>query len=784
MPGNGSTPAASEQEAGLVPDITSSKVLERELARSREQLAEAQRVAHIGSWEWQVAPDTLVWSDELCRIFGLEPGAFPSTYEGYLAAVHPDDRERVRGVIEGSFRDGNPSHYECRIVRPDASVRVLESHGEVLLTDSGELAVLRGTGQDITDRARVQLELEERESRFHAVFDQSLDGKLIVDDGGVILDANRAACSLLRINYGELLCKRVDHLVAPDQGVDAVEAFLGQGRRSGEVELLRADGTRVPVDYRPSAQVMPGRHLRVVRDVSDRRKADQALRESEERYRKIVETANEGVWVIDAENRTTFVNARMAEMLGYTRDELPGRSLFDFMDAAARAQVEADIESQQHDGSNSRERDFVRKDGSRLHAFIASNALFADDGSYAGALAMVSDITEQVLQRGEKERLETQIHQQERLESVGLLAGGIAHDFNNVLAVIENYAVFAQEELTSDHPANAEIQQIRHAADRAAALTRQLLVFSRRDNIDPEIVSLNRVTEELAKLLRRTLGEHIELELDLDADLWCVEADVSQLDQVLLNLAINSRDAMPDGGRLIVRTRNVTLDAAYAQQEIDLAPGDYVRLTVSDTGVGIPAEHVARVFDPFFTTKPTGEGTGLGLATVYGIVKGAGGHVHIYSEPGIGTAASALLPRAASSGQAVTARDRPTVPPAHGETVLVVEDEQPVRELTCRILVKHGYRVLSACDGPSALEVAAQHEGRIDLMLSDVVMPRMLGPELARALTQQRPDVQVVFMSGYTDRRDHLEVPLIEKPFGAEDLLRPLGEILASPGSA
>lgn len=771
---------------GISTDITEAKVLERELARSQEQLAEAQRVAHIGSWEWRVAEDKIFWSDELCRIHGLEPGFFPPTYEEYLAAVHPDDLERVRGIIEASFRSGDPFHYESRVVRPDGSVRVVECHGEVLLTDAGEPEVLRGTSQDITERFVAHLDLEQREARFRAVFDQSLDGKLIVDDDRRILEVNRAACSLLSIADGELVGRRLDDLVAPKQGADVAEAFLGQGRQSGELDLLRADGTRVPVDYSARAKVMPGRHLTVLRDISDRRKADQdrrkadqALRESEQRYRNIVETANEGVWVIDPENNTTFANARMAEMLGYARDELLGRDLFTFMNAADRVEAEAIIQDQQESVLENHEFEFIRKDGTRLFALICTSALFDDDGSHTGALAMVSDITERVLQREEKQRLEVQVHQKERLESVGLLAGGIAHDFNNVLAVIENYAAFAQEEIESDTPAHRDIEQVRRAADRAAALTRQLLVFSRRDHVDPEVVSLNRVTEELVKLLGRTLGEHIELVLELEPDLWYVEADVSQLDQVLLNLAINSRDAMTEGGRLVVRTQNTTLDATDALREQDLAPGDYVRLTVSDTGTGISDENLRRAFDPFFTTKPKGEGTGLGLATVYGIVKQGHGHVRIYSGPGAGTVVSALLPRAAVTGEAKVTATQPTIVPANGETLLVVEDEEPVRELVCRILAKHGYRVLSAPDGPSALDVAERHEGPIDVLLSDVVMPHMLGPALAKALTEKRPDLQVIFMSGYTDRHDDLNAPLVEKPFRAEDLLRPLEDTLA-----
>ena len=380
----------------------------------------------------------------------------------------------------------------------------------------------------------------------------------------------------------------------------------------------------------------------------------------------------------------------------------------------------------------------------------------------------------------------------QRLESLGELAGGIAHDFNNLLAVIINYATFVRDDVEA--AANGagghrwlstleDVEQIRRASERAANLTAQLLAFARRDVVQPEVFDVNAVVREIEQLLRRTLGEHVELISRLAPQLWPVRMDPGQLQQILVNLAINARDAMPDGGRLTIDTANVTIDELYAGDS-DLKPGHYVRLRVADTGTGMTEQVSRKAFDPFYTTKPPGQGTGLGLASVYGIVKQTGGRAHLYSELGIGTTLSAVIP---ASAQPVTRRESEALPPRERaeRTILLVEDEQALREVTARVLGRHGYRVLLAQDGETALDAARSHAGQVDLLLTDVIMPHMAGTQLADRLRHEQPNARVLLMSGFAgpilDAQGQIgsERELLDKPFSAATLLAKVERALA-----
>ena len=390
------------------------------------------------------------------------------------------------------------------------------------------------------------------------------------------------------------------------------------------------------------------------------------------------------------------------------------------------------------------------------------------------------------------ERKELLQAQAQRLESLGQLAGGIAHDFNNLLAVILNYVSFVSEDIAAAagpdpaghlESASADLGQIRKAAERAAGLTHQLLVFARRDVIRPQVLDLDTVVTEVEELLRRTIGEHVELVTSLAGDLWPVLADPGQLEQVLVNLAVNARDAMPDGGTLTIDTGNITVDADTIAGGSRARTGRNVRLRVSDTGTGMAADVAQYVFEPFFTTKPDGRGTGLGLATVYGILAQADGNIHIYSEPGHGTTFVIMLPVTAEAAIPV-AGPRPYQRAPKGETVLLVEDEEALREVTRRIFARNGYRVITAANGPEALGIAASHPGEIHLLVTDVVMPHMLGKEVAEKMRLIKPEIEVVFMSGYarpvlaSQGRLDPGVALVGKPFSEADLLATAGQVL------
>jgi len=394
-----------------------------------------------------------------------------------------------------------------------------------------------------------------------------------------------------------------------------------------------------------------------------------------------------------------------------------------------------------------------------------------------------------------QDKSQAQLLQAQRLESLGQLAGGVAHDFNNLLGVILNYASFASEELEeageSDwaargESARADLGQISRAGERAAGLTRQLLAFARREVMRPQVLDLDTAITAVEGMLRRTLGEHVELVTSLAGGLHPVLADPGQLEQVLVNLAVNARDAMPGGGTLTIDTANITVDAESIAGGSKSRQGQNVRLRVSDTGTGMPPEIIERVFGPFFTTKEEGAGTGLGLPTVYGIVTQADGHIRIHSEPGIGTTFTIMLP-VTTEAPAPPAPEVPEVPSQRtpkGETVLVVEDEAALREVTRRILTRNGYQVISAASGPEAIAIAAGHPGEIHLLVTDVVMPRMLGKEVAEKMRAVKPGIEVLYMSGYarpvlaTQGRLDPNVALVEKPFSEADLLAMAGQVL------
>jgi two-component system cell cycle sensor histidine kinase/response regulator CckA len=487
---------------------------------------------------------------------------------------------------------------------------------------------------------------------------------------------------------------------------------------------------------------------------------------SEELAGGLLQAAPDAILVMD-EGRIVLVNDRAEEMLGYARDELLGRQI-DTLIAEQAQQIlplrRRKIEQGRSGSLGAVTTTVRRSDGVEIP--VESSVAIVDTPQGQLAVAVVRDLTERARAEQEKARLRTeaQQHRSQRLESLGQLAGGIAHDFNNMLGVIVNYATFVIEEAESDTPdakmIAADARQVVKAGERGTNLTHQLLAFARREVVRPQVLDLNEVIDQVEEMLRRSIGEHITLIVRPDRDLPAVICDPAQIEQVLVSLAVNARDAMPAGGNLVIDTGR---------------HGDQVRLRVSDGGKGMTPEVVERAFEPFFTTKASGEAPGLGLATVYGIVSQAGGEVSIASSPGLGTTVTVLLP--SSPGEVSTAASAPARTAGRGETLLVVEDEAALRDVAGRILSGAGYRVLAAECGADALQLAGRHEGPIELLLSDVVMPGMLGKELAERLTGARPDTRVLYMSGYAQPVLHSQgtlepgVALLEKPFTAEDLL-------------
>jgi len=506
--------------------------------------------------------------------------------------------------------------------------------------------------------------------------------------------------------------------------------------------------------------------------------AEAALRASEERFRALVDNSSDALLLIDGEARITYLSPSSERHLGWTAQQMVHRSIFDFLHPDDRELVEVRMaETLAKPGTRIVEAvRFHHSDGSwRIMEGVAVNRLA--DPAVAGIVINARDITE-------RRRLEEQLRHAQKMEAIGQLAGGVAHDFNNLLTAILGYCHLMLDEMPEDNPLRDDLLEIEGAGNRAAALTRQLLAFSRRQMLQPQLVDVNALVKQLEKLLRRLINEDVELVTALAPDLHRVMVDPASVEQILVNLALNARDAMPVGGRLTIETANVELDDTYAVTHVAMQPGPYVMLAVSDTGHGMDASTRARIFEPFFTTKEQGRGSGLGLATVYGIVKQSGGYIWVYSEPGHGTVFKAYLPpaMAASGAQGVTDGG---AEPIGWETVLLVEDEDAVRVLAREVLRRHRYVVLEAHHGVEALSVAENHPHDIHLLVTDVVMPQMSGRELAERLSAVRPSMKRLFMSGYSDHElVHDQVTrgfaFLQKPFTPDVFVRKVRKILDS----
>ncbi len=508
-------------------------------------------------------------------------------------------------------------------------------------------------------------------------------------------------------------------------------------------------------------------------------------RGSEARFRRLFEAARDGILILEPDGGTIVdVNPFLVALTGQSRDYFLGKHLWDLgspedvvASRTAFARLRADRYVRYEDLP------LRSSDGRKIDVEFVSNVYQVDGRDEIQC--NIRDITARKRAEALRETLEEQLRASQKLEAIGGLAGGVAHDFNNLLSVILNYTTFALE-APEGVSVKDDLLEVRKAAERAADLTRHLLAFSRNQVLEPVSLDLNLVATGIEKMLRRILGEDLEFVQRLAPDLALVHADPGQIEQVLMNLAVNARDAMPQGGKLTIETSNVEIDEAYAASHLGVQPGSYVQLAVTDTGCGMSAETRARIFEPFFTTKEKGKGTGLGLSTVYGIVKQSGGNVWVRSEPGHGTTFKIQLPRDTSSVSAAVPSPplEPRAVAVGSEVILAVEDEEALRKVVRRVLEDAGYTVLTAASGEEALRTASAHPGAIDLLLADVVMPRMSGKVLAQSLVAVRPDLEVLYMSGYTDdaivHRGVLEADtnFLGKPFTATELTRKIRAVL------
>jgi PAS domain S-box-containing protein len=522
--------------------------------------------------------------------------------------------------------------------------------------------------------------------------------------------------------------------------------------------------------------------LNMDQQVAEMRGGDHSTAAGEAKFRALMESASQGIIAINHKGRIEMVNHKAEELFGYSREEMVGQRIEMLLPERSREMHvghRRDYFARPHARPMGIGMDLAgrRKNGQEFAIEISLN--YVEVEGEALAISFITDISERL-------RMEEQLRQSQKMEAVGQLAGGVAHDFNNLLTIIHGCSAMSLEGMTPDDPLRESLEEIEKAAISAAGLTRQLLTFSRRQVLRPKLLDLNAVISQLEKMLRRVIGEDVELTLQCESKLGLVNVDPGSVEQILMNLVVNSRDAMPEGGRLIIETGNLFLDDAYAESHLSVKTGPYAMLAVSDTGCGMTPEVQAHIFEPFFTTKQPGEGTGLGLATVYGIVQQMEGTIWVYSEPDKGTTFKILIPVVSMGESAEPAELDEPVRAAQGETILLVEDEAGVRRFVRTMLEKRGYRVLEAADAGEALAKVSASPRPIDLLLTDVIMPKMNGPDLAERIMELQPHLKVLFMSGYTDRAIRLQDRLaegaafIQKPFTPQLLALRLREILGN----
>lgn len=509
------------------------------------------------------------------------------------------------------------------------------------------------------------------------------------------------------------------------------------------------------------------------------KRAEKALTASEEQYRDLVENAIDIIYTHDLKGNYTSVNKAGEQITGYTAEEALKINLTDTVAPECLEKAKEMIAAKLAGNEiTAYELEIIAKNGRRVSVEVNTRIIF-ENGVPVGVQGIARDITD-------RKQLEDQFRQAQKMEAVGVLAGGIAHDFNNLLTAINGYSDLALKKMSADEPLRHNIEEIRSAGDRAAALTTQLLAFSRKQLLVPTVHNLNSVITNIENMLRRIIRESIEFRIVLDPELGNIKADAGQIEQVIMNLAINARDAMPNGGTLTIETQNIYLEDDYVSQHISITPGPFVKMIVTDTGEGMDQETRRQIFEPFFTTKGVGKGTGLGLSTVYGIVKQSGGDIMVYSEIGHGTTFKIYLPCVDEDVQKIKWRGDDKENYSGTETVLLVEDEEIVRNLVREVLTDNGYHVLEADSGNAALSICETYLLPIHLLLTDVIMPGISGPTLKDQIVKLHPNIKVLFMSGYTD--DSItasgvldsETAFIEKPFSPDALVRKMREILTS----
>jgi two-component system cell cycle sensor histidine kinase/response regulator CckA len=778
------------------------KALRESEAQYRSFLQNFQGIVYRGQMDFT----PLFFHGAVGEITGYTEEEFITGEPRWDQVIHPEDLPKIFTEDEARLHSVPHHSYEreYRIVRKDGQVRWVYEFIQNVCDDSGKPVMAQGVLYDITERKQAEEALQQSENRYKRLLESVTDYiyTVKVEDGQPAATSHGPGCEAVtgytpeeyevdpylwyRMIYPE------DRAMVTEQ---ATRLIAGETVPPLEHRLIHKDGSLRWVRNTPVPRYDQNTHLvaydGLIADITERKQADEALRQERDRAQQYLDIAEVMLVALNEQGKITLLNRKGHRILGYEEGELLGKNWFDTcLPAPVREEVKkvfnrlmaGEIEPVEY-----HENPVLTSSGEeRMIAW--HNIILTDEaGNITGTLSSGEDITARKQAEKEKEKLQAQLLQMQKMEAIGRLTGGIAHDFNNLLTAINGFAELAQHKLPPDDPLQEMLGYILASGQRAADLIRQLLAFSSKQIIEPKIMSLNSLITDLDAMLRRIIGEDIQIETSLAPDLWPIKVDPAQIEQIVVNLAVNARDAMPDGGKLTIEAANIVLTDNDPAGQPEIQSGEYILLSISDTGKGMSEAVLEHIFEPFFTTKAQNKGTGLGLATVYGIVKQHEGDIRVHSEEGQGTTFKIYLPRAGATLQAAPRPKTKVKMPVGSETILLVEDDAQVRDLARQVLEGQGYKVLEVENGQEALQLADHYADPIHLLLTDVVMPGMDGRALAEQLLQTRPNLKTIFISGYADEtiahHGILEpgIALLQKPFSPVDLARKVREILDAP---
>jgi PAS domain S-box-containing protein len=766
-------------------EIEERRRAEEELHESEEKYKTILENIEEGYFEVDLAGDFTFVNDSLCRIAGYNRDELIGMNNRDYTT--PETAKEMYQVFSKTYQTGEPARIaDYEIFRKDGSTRTLELSASLMGNSTGEPVGFRGVVRDITERKLAEEALRESEERYRSLFKNNHTVMLLIDpETADIVDANPAACSFYGWGHEELTNKKITDIntLTDEQVFQEIERAKSEENQHFFFRHRLARDEIVDVEVFSGPIVLNGKQLlySIVHDITERKQAIEALRASEEKYRTVLEANPDPVVVYDIEGKVVYYNPAFTRVFGWSLGERLGKKMDVFVPEESLPETQTMINrvlaGESFSGIETRR---YTKEGKLIPVSISGAVLRDMDGHPVGSVINLRDISEQ-------KNLEGQLQQAQKMEAVGTLAGGIAHDFNNLLQAIQGYTellLMRKKEGDSDW---RELQEVIRASKRGAELTQQLLTFSRKVESKRKPLDLNQEVGEVRELLERTIPKMIDVEFKLSDNLNMVNADPAQLKQVLMNLAVNAKDAMPEGGKLLIETQSVTLDQEFCRRYAEVKPGDYVLFSISDTGHGMGKETLEHIFDPFYTTKEVGKGTGLGLAIVYGIVKNHEGYITCYSRPEVGTTFRIYLPTIEPETVPV---DVSTAPEPEGlvrggnETILLVDDEEFIRELGVDVLGGAGYTVLTAGNGENALELYRQERARIDLVILDLIMPGMGGSKCLEELLKVDPETRVLIASGYSpdgptkEALDTGAKGFVSKPYDTRQLLQLVRKIL------